>query len=195
MIRSDTTPGALSWDFVHAFGFGPRGQIWYGTVGNGWGRVARRREDLEAPGPTTSSALNGSTWRPAASPSVAIPRWWRPPTGSRSPPTTGRTGPRSWTPSGRAAKGPADTALPLLANEYVRRLGDRWAGMAACPPSAARSGSGTPDAGWVVERAADAGFAPPDSVDVGGRAYRGGPCGLRPCERQVAVPARQGAEG
>jgi murein DD-endopeptidase MepM/ murein hydrolase activator NlpD len=22
---------------VHAFGFGPRGQIWYGTVGNGWG--------------------------------------------------------------------------------------------------------------------------------------------------------------
>ena len=37
VIRSDTTPGALSWDFVHAFGFGPRGQIWYGTVGNGWG--------------------------------------------------------------------------------------------------------------------------------------------------------------
>jgi murein DD-endopeptidase MepM/ murein hydrolase activator NlpD len=34
---SDTTAHAISWDFVHAFGFGPRGQIWYGTVGNGWG--------------------------------------------------------------------------------------------------------------------------------------------------------------
>ena len=34
---SDTGAHAISWDFVHAFGFGPRGQIWYGTVGNGWG--------------------------------------------------------------------------------------------------------------------------------------------------------------
>lgn len=38
-IRSsrDTAAHSISWDFVHAFGFGPRGQIWYGTVGNGWG--------------------------------------------------------------------------------------------------------------------------------------------------------------
>jgi murein DD-endopeptidase MepM/ murein hydrolase activator NlpD len=38
-IRSsdDTAAHGISWDFVHAFGFGPRGQIWYGTVGNGWG--------------------------------------------------------------------------------------------------------------------------------------------------------------
>src|SRR2546426_9595056 len=28
---------SISWDFVHAFGFGPGGEIWYGTVGNGWG--------------------------------------------------------------------------------------------------------------------------------------------------------------
>jgi murein DD-endopeptidase MepM/ murein hydrolase activator NlpD len=34
---SDTAAHAISWDFVHAFGFGPRGEIWYGTVGNGWG--------------------------------------------------------------------------------------------------------------------------------------------------------------
>lgn len=34
---SDTSQHAISWDFVHAFGFGPRGQVWYGTVGNGWG--------------------------------------------------------------------------------------------------------------------------------------------------------------
>src|SRR6267143_970289 len=34
---SDTTARSISWDFVHAFGFGPAGEIWYGTVGNGWG--------------------------------------------------------------------------------------------------------------------------------------------------------------
>ena len=35
---SDTTTRSISFDFVHAFGFGPSGEIWYGTVGNGWGR-------------------------------------------------------------------------------------------------------------------------------------------------------------
>ena len=34
---ADTAAHSISWDFVHAFGFGPGGEIWYGTVGNGWG--------------------------------------------------------------------------------------------------------------------------------------------------------------
>ena len=34
---SDSSVRSISWDFVHAFGFGPAGEIWYGTVGNGWG--------------------------------------------------------------------------------------------------------------------------------------------------------------
>ena len=48
-IRSsrDTAAHAISWDFVHAFGFGPKGQVWYGTVGNGWGL----------------STDNGKTWK------------------------------------------------------------------------------------------------------------------------------------
>ncbi|HET7252101.1 MAG TPA: hypothetical protein VFI79_19825, partial [Gemmatimonadales bacterium] len=33
----DTAKHAISWDFVHAFGFGTQGEVWYGTVGNGWG--------------------------------------------------------------------------------------------------------------------------------------------------------------
>lgn len=33
----DTADQAISWDFVQAFGFGSRGEIWYGTLGNGWG--------------------------------------------------------------------------------------------------------------------------------------------------------------
>jgi murein DD-endopeptidase MepM/ murein hydrolase activator NlpD len=48
-IRSsnDTAAHSISWDFVHAFAFGPRGQVWYGTVGNGWGL----------------STDNGKTWK------------------------------------------------------------------------------------------------------------------------------------
>ncbi|HSD33138.1 MAG TPA: hypothetical protein VLB49_14560, partial [Gemmatimonadales bacterium] len=34
---SDTSAHSISWDFVHAFGFGSHGEVWYGTVGNGWG--------------------------------------------------------------------------------------------------------------------------------------------------------------
>src|SRR6267143_1227068 len=34
---SDTTGRTISFDFVDALGFGPNGEIWYGTVGNGWG--------------------------------------------------------------------------------------------------------------------------------------------------------------
>ncbi|MBA2627307.1 MAG: hypothetical protein H0U85_04790, partial [Gemmatimonadales bacterium] len=34
-IRGDST--SISWDFVNALAFGPAGQVWYGTVGNGWG--------------------------------------------------------------------------------------------------------------------------------------------------------------
>jgi hypothetical protein len=34
-ITSEGDDG-ISWDFVHAFAFAP-GQVWYGTIGNGWG--------------------------------------------------------------------------------------------------------------------------------------------------------------
>src|SRR5437660_841717 len=37
----DSTARTISFDFVHAFGFGPNGEIWYGTVGHGWGRSRR----------------------------------------------------------------------------------------------------------------------------------------------------------
>lgn len=36
-MRSDTTATSISWGFVHAFAFGSRGEVWYGTLGNGWG--------------------------------------------------------------------------------------------------------------------------------------------------------------
>src|SRR2546427_1786851 len=41
---SDTGAHAISWDFVHAFGFGPRGQIWYGGTARQSGSHLRTRE-------------------------------------------------------------------------------------------------------------------------------------------------------
>ncbi len=35
-LRADTTGHSISWNFVHAFAFHGR-DVWYGTVGNGWG--------------------------------------------------------------------------------------------------------------------------------------------------------------
>src|SRR6266540_6320388 len=36
-IRHDSTTPSISMDFVQAIAFGPRGEVWYGTIGNGWG--------------------------------------------------------------------------------------------------------------------------------------------------------------
>jgi hypothetical protein len=80
---------------------------------------------------------------------------------------------------GPAARGPADTALPLLPNEYVRRLAldDRgWLVSTLRGEQRLRHRG----AGWVVEAADGATFPRPDSVSLDGRAYRGSPCGLRP---------------
>src|SRR3989475_7452616 len=44
----DSTARTISFDFVHAFGFGPNGEIWYGTVGNGWGRSEEHTSELQS---------------------------------------------------------------------------------------------------------------------------------------------------
>ena len=178
VIRSDTTAGALSWDFVQAFGFGPRGQIWYGTVGNGWG----------------VSVDGGKTWRNWTYDQLG-PEWQYVASGgiaTRADTTVIATADglqittddgAHWTAIvdsvGPPAKGPADTALPLLANEYVRRLAadrDGWVVSTLRGEQRLRH-TGT---GWVAEPARHAAFARADSVSLGGRPYRGTACGLRP---------------
>jgi murein DD-endopeptidase MepM/ murein hydrolase activator NlpD len=178
VIRSDTTPGALSWDFVHAFGFGPKGQIWYGTVGNGWGLSVDRGRTWRS---WTYRQL-GPEWQYVASGGIA----------TRGDTTVIATADGlqittddgvHWTAigdsTGPAAQGPADTALPLLANEYVRRLAADRRGWSVATLRGRQRLRHTPS-GWVVEGAKDAAFAPADSVNLGGRAFRGSPCGLRP---------------
>ncbi len=36
-LRADSSGRSISFDYVHAFAFGPGRDVWYGTVGNGWG--------------------------------------------------------------------------------------------------------------------------------------------------------------
>jgi murein DD-endopeptidase MepM/ murein hydrolase activator NlpD len=178
VIRSDTTSGALSWEFVHAFGFGPRGQIWYGTVGNGWG--------LSTDGGRTWKAWTydqlGPEWQYVAAGGIA----------TRGDTTVVATADGlqittddgvHWTAIGDSvgplAKGPADTALPLLANEYVRRLGVDGRGWVVSTLRDERRLRHTPD-GWIAEPVEGAVFRAYDSVAVAGRVYRGSHCGLRP---------------
>jgi hypothetical protein len=178
VIRSDTTPGALSWDFVQAFAFGPRGQIWYGTVGNGWGLSV----DTGTTWKNWTYGQLGPEWQYVAAGGIA----------ARGDTTVIATADglqittddgAHWTAIvdtvGPAARGPADTALPLLPNEYVRRLAldDRGWLVSTLRGEQRLRHTG---AGWVVEAADGATFPRPDSVSLDGRAYRGSPCGLRP---------------
>jgi murein DD-endopeptidase MepM/ murein hydrolase activator NlpD len=178
VIRSDTTPGALSWDFVHAFGFGPRGQIWYGTVGNGWGLSLDRGKTWKS---WTFDQL-GPEWQYVASGGIAVRGDTTVIATADGLQVTTDDG-AHWTAIvdsiGPAAKGPADTALPLLANEYVRRIAADERGWVVATPRGAQRLRHT-DGGWVVEPAGLPAFPEVDSVEIGGRGYRGGPCGLRP---------------
>ena len=182
VIRSDTTPGALSWDFVHAFGFGPRGQIWYGTVGNGWGLSADGGRTWQ----TWTYDQLGPEWQYVAAGGIA----------TRGDTTVVATADglqittddgAHWTAivdsTGPAAKGPADTALPLLANEYVRRLAADDRGWVVSTLRGEQRLRHTA-AGWSAEPAEGAEFPAHDSVAVGGRVHRGSPCGLRPAGEQ-----------
>jgi len=120
-IRSDTSGSSISWDFVNAIAFGPRGQIWYGTVGNGWGL----------------STDSGRTWRNWTLRELG-PEWqYVVPDGIiiRDDTTIIATADgiqvttddgAHWVAIGDTvgprARGPADTALPLLPSEYVTSI-------------------------------------------------------------------------
>jgi len=193
VIRSGTTPGALSWDFVQAFGFGPRGQIWYGTVGNGWGLSVDGGKSWKS---WTFDQL-GPEWQYVAAGGIATRGDTTMIATADGLQVTTDDG-AHWIAivdsTGPAAKGPADTALPLLANEYVRRLATDGRGWIVSTLRGEQRVRHTGTA-WVAEPAGRVAFAPPDSVSLEGRAYRGGPCGLRPagntaaCLRGKAAPA------
>ncbi len=120
-IRTDSSATSISMDFVNAIAFGPRGAVWYGTVGNGWGL----------------STDGGKTWRNWTIKQLG-PEWqYVAPDGIATRGDTTLVGTADgvqvtidngahWTAivdgTGPAARGPADTALVLLDDEYVLSL-------------------------------------------------------------------------
>ena len=177
-IRRDTTGTSISWDFVQAIAFGPRGQVWYGTVGNGWG----------------VSLDGGRTWRNWTYDQLG-PEWqYVVPDGivTRGDTTVIATADGlqvttddgvSWTAIGDSvgppARGPADTALPLLGSEYVRRIAADRQGWIV---TTLRGNQRLRHTGqrWESRPMGAAPFSPANAILIGRQQYRGTPCGLRP---------------
>ncbi|MBA3346527.1 MAG: M23 family metallopeptidase [Gemmatimonadales bacterium] len=177
-IRRDTTEGSISHDFIQAIAFGPRGQIWYGTVGNGWGL----------------STDGGRTWKNWTYDQLG-PEWqYVAPGGiaTRGDTTIIATADglqittddgAHWTAIGDKvgppARGPADTAYPILESEYVRRLAvDRqgW-NVATLRGNQRLRYTGRR---WEAQPLGAASFPPANTILLGRRQLKGTPCGLRP---------------
>lgn len=192
-IRSDTTPGALSWDFVHSIAFGRRGEIWYGTVGNGWGvsvdsgRIWRN---------WTFGQL-GPEWQYVAPAGIVVRGdtvWIGTADGVQMTHDDGEHWSALVDATGPAARGPADTALPILPSEYVRRIARARTGILLNTLRGALSLTFAPDGAVSVSQRAYAGFPPLARLD----AWKGTPCGIRavsdttPCYERAARLARSG---
>jgi murein DD-endopeptidase MepM/ murein hydrolase activator NlpD len=180
---------------VQAFAFGSRGDIWYGTVGNGWGRstddgVTWRNWTLKELGPEWQYvAPNGiatrgdTTWIGTADGVLLTADG-----GEHWLAIGDRTGP--------ASRGPADTAISIMNNEYVKRLGLDRRGVLVTTPKGNELLS--PAGGsWSSQSIPSAAFAPLNRVVINGEAVRGTQCGLRlavdtlPCFTKATRPGEE----
>ena len=117
-LVSDTSTTSLSMDFINTVAFGTRGQVWYGTIGNGWG--------LSLDGGTTwknwTFAALGPEWQYVAPDGIAIRGDTVLIATADGLQVTTDDG-AHWTAFGDAvgpaAKGPADTMLAVLPSEYL----------------------------------------------------------------------------
>jgi murein DD-endopeptidase MepM/ murein hydrolase activator NlpD len=177
-IRHDTTGKSISWDFVQALAFGSRGEIWYGTVGNGWG----------------VSTDNGATWKnwtlkelgpewQYVVPSGIVVRGDTTVIGTADGLQVTTDNGTKWTAIGDAvgptARGPADTVYSILPSEYIRRVAaDRRGWTVATLRGNLRIRRTA--TGWQGEPLAAAAFPPANALLIGRQLIRGTPCGLRP---------------
>lgn len=130
-IVSDTSKTSLSMDFIHALAFDAKGTVWVGTIGNGWGRSTDGGRTWKN---WTFSQL-GPEWQYVAPNGIVI----RADTvviatadGLQLSADRGEHWLALIDGTGPAAKGPADTAIVALHNEYLRwvnvELGRWWVG-------------------------------------------------------------------
>ena len=186
---SDTTAGAL----VAGTSCTPSRsalavQIWYGTVGNGWGL----------------STDGGRTWKNWTYDQLG-PEWQYVAAGgiaTRGDTTVVATADglqittddgAHWTAIGDSvgppARGPADTALPLLTNEYVRRLARRRRGWNVTTLRGDQRLRHTGRRAGSPSRWRRSAFRRPTRFVIGAAACTGARrCGLRPAVEYAAMP-------
>src|SRR3954470_16946914 len=166
-IRHDSTATSISHDFIQALAFGSRGEIWYGTVGNGWGL----------------SIDNGATWKnwtfdqlgpewQYVAPSGIVVRGDTTVIGTADGLQVTTNNGTSWTAIGDAtgprAKGPADSVFPVLKSEYVRRAATDRRGWTVATLKGNQRVRRT-DTGWVAEPLAFTAFPPPNAMLIGNK--------------------------
>jgi murein DD-endopeptidase MepM/ murein hydrolase activator NlpD len=177
-IHHDSSATSLSWDYVHAIAFGPRGEIWYGTVGNGWGL----------------STDGGRTWRHWGADQLGREWEYVAPDGiaARGDTTIIATADglqlttddgAHWLAivdsAGPESLGPADTALGLLASEYVRRVAPDSRGWLVSSLRGNQRMRHTSER-WEAQSIAAAPYTSRDAILIGRQQFHGTPCGLRP---------------
>lgn len=190
-IKSDTTPGSLSWDFVGSIAFGPRGDVWYGTVGNGWGVS---RDGGQTWRNWTFSEL-GPEWQYVA-PAGIVMRGNSVWIGTADGLLMSLDDGEHWTAyvdaAGPAARGPADTALIVLPNEYIRRITRSRTGLLLSTLAGSVAMTRSPDGAVSVSPRGYAGFPPLGRLDN----WQGTLCGIRevsdttPCYERAGRLAR-----
>jgi len=177
-IRRDTTDSSIAWDFVHAVAFGPRGQVWYGTIGNGWGVSFDRGRTWRN---WTFSEL-GPEWQYVA-PSGIVTRgdttWVATADGVQMTTDDGRRWIAMVDSTGPAATGPADTALVLLSNEYVRRITTNRRGLLVSSLDGPVLYQHLADGSWSNRTLSFAPFPPLAGLLFDRYLIRGTQCGLR----------------
>jgi murein DD-endopeptidase MepM/ murein hydrolase activator NlpD len=177
--RHDSTKSnSISWDFVHALAFGSRGEVWYGTVGNGWGLSTDGGNNWKN---WTYKEL-GPEWQYVA-PSGIVVRGDTTVIGTADGLQVTTDNGNKWTALvdavGPPARGPADTAIPVLPSEYVRRVaaGPRGWTVATLRGNLRLSHTA---AGWERQPLAAAAFPPANALLIGRQLIKGTPCGLKP---------------
>ncbi|HEX5004029.1 MAG TPA: M23 family metallopeptidase [Gemmatimonadales bacterium] len=192
-IRSDSAPESLSWDFVHAIAFGTQGEVWYGTVGNGWG-VSR---DGGHTWQNWTLRELGPEWQYVAPAGIVVrgASTW---IGTADGLQLTTDGGWHWTAfvdgTGAAARGPADSALTVLPNEYVRRISRSRTGILLSTLRGSVALTMSPDGAVSLTQRGYAGFPP--LARLGN--WRGTLCGIRevndttPCYEREGRLARAG---
>ncbi len=192
-IRHDTTATSISWDFVQAFGFGARGEIWYGTVGNGWGVSL---DDGRTWKNWTLTQL-GPEWQYVAPNGIAV-RGDTTIIGTADGIQLTADDGAHWLALidsvGPPAKGPADTAIAVLASEYVKRLGLDRRGILITTPKGNQRILHSVD-GWTAQPVATAAFTPLNNLVIDGVGIRGTSCGLKRATDTIPCLTRAVREG